>query len=264
MDSIVERAERFAAEKHAGQMRKCGLQPYITHPAELVASLRRIGVEDESILAAAWLHDTVEDTDATLPDIYEMFGEAVGGLVDVLSRRKLHESREHYHNRVLAADHRAKIVKIADIEHNLRTVEHLDEEGRERKFHQARHLYLPLREELCGIYSGAEELFDRIEEHLASWESAEDVGGAEAERKTYVVVRQEWRESERGWGQRPDGYSLHLSLDDLEKYVEAYWERMPDSTPECYSFPSGSPRACDVDEELYKEIEESEHGIRRY
>jgi len=78
------------------------------------------------------------------------------------------------------------------------------------------------------------------------------------------VVKQEWIESERGWGQRPDGYSLHLSKSDLEMFVKEYWDSMPDEIPDCYSRPSGSAYLIDVGDEVYKKIEKSDCGIRMY
>jgi len=58
---------------------------------------------------------------------------------------------------------------------------------------------------------------------------------------TQQVIRQDWLESERGWGFRPDGYSLHLTEEDRKSYIKAYWDRMPDQVPDEYSRPSGDP-----------------------
>jgi hypothetical protein len=78
------------------------------------------------------------------------------------------------------------------------------------------------------------------------------------------VLRQDWEESERGWGTRPDGYSLHLHEDDREAFIKAYWDSMPDHAPAEYSRPSGGVRQERVDAATYAELEASEHGIRRY
>ena len=56
-----------------------------------------------------------------------------------------------------------------------------------------------------------------------------------------LLVVQRWTESERGWGQRPDGYSVHRSHVDRDAFVQAYWDSMPDETPDEYSRPEGSP-----------------------
>lgn len=77
---IFEQAICYATEKHQGQVRKLGTTPYIAHPME-VASIVATMTSDKEILAAAMLHDTVEDTDATLDDIREKFGKRVALLV---------------------------------------------------------------------------------------------------------------------------------------------------------------------------------------
>lgn len=78
------------------------------------------------------------------------------------------------------------------------------------------------------------------------------------------VYCQEWIESERGWGLRPDGYSLHLEVADVNAYVDLYWARMPAHTPDEYSYPAGTPTIITVDTETYNKIRESAHGIRVY
>ncbi len=79
---------------------------------------------------------------------------------------------------------------------------------------------------------------------------------------TFNVLRQDWLESERGWGQRPDGYSLHLTESDRQRYVTEYWGRMPDEVPDEYSRPDGSPVRIDVDELLYAQVKASKNGLR--
>lgn len=74
--TLFDKAVNFATERHSGQTRKLGRIPYIIHPME-VASIVATMTEDEEILAAAVLHDTVEDTDTTLEEIKENFGERV-------------------------------------------------------------------------------------------------------------------------------------------------------------------------------------------
>lgn len=78
----------------------------------------------------------------------------------------------------------------------------------------------------------------------------------------YGVWRIDWIESERGWGIRPDGYSLHLTREDADKYVDAYWSRMPDQVPDEYSRPDGEPYAFKVNKRTYADIKASAHGIR--
>ena len=78
--------------------------------------------------------------------------------------------------------------------------------------------------------------------------------------KKFKVLRQDWVESERGWGIRPDGYSLHLNSEDLDKFVRQYWSRMPDQVPDEYSRPSGEPVWVEVDGNKYLQVQESDCG----
>lgn len=77
------------------------------------------------------------------------------------------------------------------------------------------------------------------------------------EGKMREVFVQMWEESERGWGSRPDGFSLHLNQEDLEKYVKAYWDRMPAVAPDEYSRPDGKPFKALVSEECYQQLVEA-------
>ncbi len=78
------------------------------------------------------------------------------------------------------------------------------------------------------------------------------------------MLYQEWLESERGWGIRPDGFSLHISQKHLDKFVEAYWETMPPVAPDDYSRPDGKPKLIQVDDQLYKTVEEQGGSMRSY
>jgi hypothetical protein len=73
---------------------------------------------------------------------------------------------------------------------------------------------------------------------------------------------QQWEESERGWGVRPDGYSLHLSLEDVEKYIKQYWEKQKDGpAPDEYSRNCGKPYMCTISAQLHGQlIEEKRKG----
>lgn len=77
------------------------------------------------------------------------------------------------------------------------------------------------------------------------------------------VLKQEWEESERGWGCRPDGYSLHISEEDRVDFIKAYWDKMPAFAPSEYSRPYGTPFWIDVDDETFDKIKASKNGIRR-
>ncbi len=78
------------------------------------------------------------------------------------------------------------------------------------------------------------------------------------------IVLLSWEESERGWGQRPDGCSLHLSAADCDSYVKNYWARMPDDVPHEYMRPAGEPVKALVQNSLYDKIRSSGIGMRCY
>lgn len=79
----------------------------------------------------------------------------------------------------------------------------------------------------------------------------------------FVLVRQEWEESERGWT-RPDGFSYHLLSEHVTQFIKAYWDDMPDETPAEYSRPCGEPKLVQVDEETYQKVQETELGLRTW
>lgn len=79
--------------------------------------------------------------------------------------------------------------------------------------------------------------------------------------RKFTVVVQKWEESERGWGVRPDGWTMHLTEEDREAFVkEFYANNPPGPAPDCYSRTSGDPYLMDVDEETYKKVEASKNG----
>ncbi|QGY27478.1 HD domain-containing protein [Pantoea cypripedii] len=132
-DSLEDQARRYATRAHAaaGQRRKYTDEPYIVHPAA-VAELVRSVTDDEAMLAAAWLHDTVEDTPSTLQDIESHFGPRVAELVDMLTdsaqpQAKNRTARKLAHFRHTAqASPEAQTIKLADIIDNTRSIVQFD------------------------------------------------------------------------------------------------------------------------------------------
>ena len=76
-----------------------------------------------------------------------------------------------------------------------------------------------------------------------------------------TVIFQSWIERERGWGMRPDGFTIHRTEADRQAYVKRYWDSMPDSVPESYSSPDGSPVAVSISEPAYAMLEGTELGV---
>lgn len=133
MQSLEEQARRYATKAHAGagQRRKYTDEPYIVHPAAVVELVRSV-TDNEAMLAAAWLHDTVEDTPSTLNDIISHFGEEVAQLVEMLTDShppdaKNRAARKLAHFRHTArASAEAQTIKLADIIDNTRSIIHFD------------------------------------------------------------------------------------------------------------------------------------------
>ncbi len=122
-NSLVERARKFATEAHDGQKRANGV-PYMTHPEAVVEILREHGIHDETVLAAAYLHDVLEDTDVTSEQLVRAFGEDIARLVEELTNphakgSSFEEKNESLRDLARRMSGRAKLVKIADRIHNL-------------------------------------------------------------------------------------------------------------------------------------------------
>jgi (p)ppGpp synthase/HD superfamily hydrolase len=118
MDRLIEAAREFAVEKHGNQKRKYDGAPYIVHLEGVAGILIENGHTEADLIAAALLHDTVEDTDATIQKITELFGENVAELVYWLTDAEQGNRK----SRVLQAAWRlsrapweAKLIKLADI-----------------------------------------------------------------------------------------------------------------------------------------------------
>ena len=120
--ALWQRAAAFAARMHAAHVRKDGVTPYFAHPARVAMVVRDVfGCDDPEVIAAAFLHDTLEDTPADYDDIESRFGAGVADLVAALSKNMLLPEREReaeYDARLAAASWRARLVKLADVVDN--------------------------------------------------------------------------------------------------------------------------------------------------
>lgn len=126
---LARDAYEFAEDAHRGQERKGDGSPYIAHPVELARLLVAEGHSGEALLAAAFLHDTVEDTDATLGEIQERFGDDVHRMVDAMTEDKEidpYEARKaHHREEVEAAGKAPVLIYAADKLANLRDMRSL-------------------------------------------------------------------------------------------------------------------------------------------
>ncbi len=168
--AVLERVYRWAAQVHEGQQRRSG-DPYLIHPVEtmriLLDLLRRRS--DLTILAAALLHDTVEDSqEISLADLEREFGDEVAALVDGVTkisdlpfRSPEVTQTENYRKMLLsmAKDIRVILVKLSDRLHNMRTLDHLEEKRQHKIARETLDIYAPIAHRL-GIARFKWELED--------------------------------------------------------------------------------------------------------
>ncbi|MFT3862649.1 MAG: bifunctional (p)ppGpp synthetase/guanosine-3',5'-bis(diphosphate) 3'-pyrophosphohydrolase [Solirubrobacterales bacterium] len=178
----IERAFKFACDHHGDQKRYSG-DEFITHPvgvAQICAGMRL----DTETLCAALLHDTVEDTSATLDEVREEFGDEIAQLVDGVTKLTgmNFESRderqaENYRKMMvaMATDVRVILIKLADRLHNMRTLGALPKQKQTLKSHETLEIYAPLAHRL-GI-------------HAIKWE-LEDLAFATLHPRKYAEIKQ--------------------------------------------------------------------------
>jgi RelA/SpoT family (p)ppGpp synthetase len=165
-EDLLNRAYVYAMRAHGEQMRDSG-DPYISHPLQVAAILTDLKLDDATI-AAALLHDTIEDTDATRAEIDRVFGHDIGRLVEGLTKLKRldlvsKEAKQAENLRKLllaiAADVRVLLIKLADRLHNMRTLAHRPPEARRRTAEETLDIYAPLAGRM-GMQEMREELED--------------------------------------------------------------------------------------------------------
>src|SRR3712207_4407023 len=163
---LVTDAFVFACEHHADQRRRSG-EDFITHPvgvAKICASMRL----DTETLCAALLHDTVEDTSASLVEVRDRFGEEIATLVDGVTKltgitfqSRDERQAENYRKMIvaMAADIRVVLIKLADRLHNMRTLEAMPKPKQQEKAKETLEIFAPLAHRL-GIHAIKWELED--------------------------------------------------------------------------------------------------------
>jgi GTP diphosphokinase / guanosine-3',5'-bis(diphosphate) 3'-diphosphatase len=165
-EELLNRAYVYAMRAHGEQKRASG-DPYISHPLEVAAILTDLKLDDATI-AAALLHDTIEDTDATRAEIDRIFGHEIGLLVEGLTKLKRLElvskeakQAENLRKLLLAVadDVRVLLIKLADRLHNMRTIGHQPPLARRRTADETLEIYAPLAGRM-GMQQMREELED--------------------------------------------------------------------------------------------------------
>src|ERR1700722_20366824 len=166
-EDLLNRAYVFAMQAHGPQKRASG-DPYFSHPLEVAGILTDLKL-DTATIATALLHDTVEDTSATIQDVEKNFGAEIAGLVDgvtKLSQLEVFSERtkqaENFRKLMLAitGDIRVLLVKLADRLHNMRTLGYIDKaDKRARIARETVDIYAPLAGRI-GMQNMREELED--------------------------------------------------------------------------------------------------------
>src|SRR5438552_1663951 len=153
--ALIEQAFEVARVAHADQVRRSG-EPYIAHPLGVAMILADLGLDDVTI-AAALLHDAVEDTTVTGEDLHEQFGPDVAAIVDGVTKldRLQFDSKEAQQAATLrkmlvamAKDIRVLLIKLADRLHNMRTISSLPESKQQRIAQETLDIYAPLAHRL--------------------------------------------------------------------------------------------------------------------
>ncbi|MBZ7920952.1 bifunctional (p)ppGpp synthetase/guanosine-3',5'-bis(diphosphate) 3'-pyrophosphohydrolase [Ensifer adhaerens] len=171
-EALLNKAYVYAMQKHGQQKRASG-DPYISHPLEVAAILTEMRL-DESTIAVALLHDTIEDTTATRQEIDDLFGEDIGALVEGLTKikkldlvTKKAKQAENLRKLLLAIsdDVRVLLVKLADRLHNMRTLDHMSAEKRARISEETMDIYAPLAGRM-GMQDMREELENLSFRHI--------------------------------------------------------------------------------------------------
>ena len=226
---LIERAYLVAKEGHAGQVRASG-EPYINHPLNVAAILAELQLDDTTI-AAAILHDVVEDTLFTLEEIRDMFGDEIALLIDgvtkigqIFFKTKEQQQIEAYRKLIIATakDLRVILIKLADRLHNMRTLKFMREDKRKRIAKETMELYAPLANRL-GISNIKWELEDLCRRYLEPdiyYDLVEHVKQKRRERQIYIS------EAVRLIEEEFDELEIHASISGRAKHFYSIYKKM--------------------------------------
>jgi GTP pyrophosphokinase len=226
---LIERAFAFATTAHEGQQRRSG-EAFIHHPlgvAEILAGLRA----DDATIAAALLHDVIEDTSAVFDSVQGEFGDEIARLVEGVTKltRIQFQSREHaqaenYRKMIvaMAQDKRVILIKLADRLHNMRTIEYLGKQKQQQKARETLEVYAPLAHRL-GIHTIKWQLEDLAFQTLHPRKYAEIqamVNQRRAERERFVAEAGTTLEAEL------DKLGIRADISGRAKHFYSIYEKM--------------------------------------
>ncbi|WP_373049214.1 RelA/SpoT family protein [Vulgatibacter sp.] len=229
---VIKKAYVYSAKVHQGQIRKSG-EPYLTHPLAVAGILAELKLDEASIVTGL-LHDTIEDTLATLDELKELFGEEIAQLVDGVTKLSQFQiskeasaevkQAENFRKMIvaMAKDIRVILVKLADRTHNMRTLEHMAPEKQARIAQETLDIYAPLANRL-GISWIKTELEDLSFRYIRPQEFAEldeKVSRRKRERERFVddvceIIAAKMREN-----------GLDVQVAGRWKHLYSIWKKM--------------------------------------
>lgn len=225
----IERAYLVAAEGHRGQTRVSG-EAYIIHPLCVAEILTELQLDDVTI-AAAILHDVVEDTVFSQDEVEDMFGAEIGLLIDGVTKlgkipfkSKEDQQLETYRKMIIAMakDIRVIMIKLADRLHNMRTLKFMREDKRKRIAQETMDLYAPLANRLgiSNIKWELEDLSLRYLEPEIYYDLVENVKQKRRERQIYIT------EAVRQIEEEFDDLDIHAQISGRAKHFYSIYKKM--------------------------------------
>ncbi|WP_147821776.1 RelA/SpoT family protein [Salidesulfovibrio onnuriiensis] len=255
--ALIQKAYIFAAQAHDGVVRLSG-EPYISHPMSVAYQLAEMQL-DEASVAAGLLHDTVEDTDTTIDEIEDLFGEEVADIVDGVTKisKMQFESKavaqaENMRKMILAMaeDIRVLMVKLADRLHNMRTLGHMKPIKQRMIAQETLDIYAPLGnrlglhriktelEDMCLQYLKP-DVYEQLSEAVAKHKSA----GQEYIDKVIGLIEDMFTKNKiqgRVYGRTKHLYSTHVKMQQQELSFEEIYDLIAfriivPSVKDCYA-----------------------------
>ena len=254
---LIKKAYKYTEEAHADQFRDSG-EPYFEHPVAVATILAEMQL-DQATLAAALLHDVVEDTDTTIDDIRREFGDEVAMLVDGVTKlsrvdfkTKEEQQAESFRKMfvAMAKDIRVILIKLADRLHNMRTLKYTSEEKQKRVAKETLEIYAPLAhrlgmsmmkwefEDLALRYLEPEVYYDLVERVVLKRKERE--GCIEEAKKILTEALENIGISGEIQGRPKHFYGIFKKMSNQDKEFSDIWDLLGirvivDTERECYA-----------------------------